>query len=1349
LPEQHELDDVVARWPLAAASVHLLSRTGPRLADVLAGRADPVGLLFDGGRFEATRAVYGESPFARYDNTLAARAVAAWLAARPTNSRAAGLPAAPTHVPDARPARVLEVGAGTGGTTAAVLPLLDPQHTQYVYTDLSAGFLNEAAERFAAYPFVEYRVFDLEREPAAQRLAGPFDVILAANVLHATTDLAQTLTRLRHLLADDGLLLLVELVDLAPWVELTFGLTDGWWRFADHGLRPHSPLLSRAAWCDLLATTGFAPAALDQVTAGGDEARGEDLTTTGSPSGQTILAAKATPAENTTTHELKPPARESAGVAHAAVSARASEVVRRLFARFLRLAPDELGETTNFMDLGFDSILALQIQRALAQETGLDLPTTLLLEHASVARLSEHLVARYAQPLAARWGLAATTSTSRDDSAVGAATRSASVATNIMAGDPAPRAEVSAAAISGGAESVSAAASAGMGTSSGVSAIAVVGLALRFPGAETPEAFWQLLATGRDAVGPLPAQRQPLMLGDSRGLPPAGWLTDVAGFDAPLFQISPREAELLDPQQRLFLEVAWEALERSGLAPTGLAGTATGVFVGVGSGDYAHLATAAGRQQEPHFHSGTTASMIAARTSYLLNLHGPSLTVDTACSSGLVAVHLACQSLRSGECQLAIAGGANLILSAGSTQVVLGTGTLSADGRCKTFDQRADGFARGEGIAAVVLKPLAAAQRDGDPIWGVIRGSATNHDGHAKAGLTAPSPQAQAECLRAALTQAGLSARELDLVEAHGTGTSLGDPLEVEGLLRAFAPDNVPEGGCALGSVKSNIGHLEAAAGLAGLVKALLALRARQLPATLHVEEPNRLLRLESSPFWINDRLRPWPASDHPRRAAVSALGLGGANAHLILEEPPAGSAKLRPCALGETGHGAQLFTISARTKPALRALAERYLQWIDNNSEADLGDLCHTANVARTRWIQSWTAAVSTSAELRENLIAFLRGETTSESSISDHASIAEYQPVRQPRIGLLFTSTAVPADIGNQLQQFVPFQNAIEDLDNISRAELNRPIDQILRETLPAGVTEDAERLRMRRFALQIGLAATWRAWGLSPLAIAGIGEGEIAAEYVSETLSPRRALQLVFEGAKLEGLAGLQRSAIRVFTTRARIDRIAGPGGEVTTATLGPEECVAIGAGLTIRDLRKRLEAAGIKVQELLESAGGEAATRDDSTATALGEFERAGVDVVLEVGLADECLEPQRAAWLASGREWISSLRSGSTSEVRQQLLTALGRLYFRGFEVDWHQFYQFSAWRRLALPTYPFEHERYWVEAAHATAVAQIDQPRSMDSQASSRAAADARYALHPLLDECLSFDGADPGSCAS
>ncbi|MBI2684240.1 MAG: SDR family NAD(P)-dependent oxidoreductase, partial [Actinobacteria bacterium] len=477
LPEQHELDELVARWPLAAASGHLLSRTGPRLADVLAGRADPVGLLFDGGRFEATRAVYGESPFARFDNRLAARAVADWLA-----TRATGLPAA----------RVLEVGAGTGGTTAAVLPRLDPQHTQYVYTDLSAGFLNEAAERFAAHPFVEYRVFDLEREPAAQRMEGPFDVILAANVLHATTDLGQTLTRLRQLLADDGLLVLVELVDLAPWVELTFGLTDGWWRFADQQLRPHSPLLSRAAWCNLLAASGFQAAALDQATAGGDEAHsneprgndihGDEALTAGSPSGQTILAAKASTVEFLRPNEWEPPARESAGVAQAALAARTNEVVRRLFARFLRLAPDELGETTNFMDLGFDSILALQIQRALAQETGLDLPTTLLLEHASVARLSQHLVARYAQPLAARWGLAATTSTSRDESAGRAPARSASVATNVTTGEPAPR--DMAAVTSGVAESIHSP------TSSGVAAIAVVGVALRFPGAETPEAFW-------------------------------------------------------------------------------------------------------------------------------------------------------------------------------------------------------------------------------------------------------------------------------------------------------------------------------------------------------------------------------------------------------------------------------------------------------------------------------------------------------------------------------------------------------------------------------------------------------------------------------------------------------------------------------------------------------------------------------------------------------------------------------------------------------------------------------------------------------------------------------------------
>jgi acyl transferase domain-containing protein len=287
------------------------------------------------------------------------------------------------------------------------------------------------------------------------------------------------------------------------------------------------------------------------------------------------------------------------------------------------------------------------------------------------------------------------------------------------------------------------------------------------------------------------------------------------------------------------------------------------------------------------------------------------------------------------------------------------------------------------------------------------------------------------------------------------------------------------------------------------------------------------------------------------------------------------------------------------------------------------------------------------------------------------------------------------------------------------------------------------------LQRFALQAGLAAIWRAWGVTPIAIAGVGDNEIAAEFVRGTLSHGRALQLVFEGAKLEGLAGLKRSAIRVFTTRACVDQLVGPGGDISTATLGPEECIAIGSPDVTRNLKTRLEATGIRVQELIAEASGEATARDGSATTALDDLERAGVDVVLEVGSPDERLDSQRATWLAGGREWVSSLSFESSSEGRQQLLTALGRLYFKGFEVDWHQFYQFSAWRRLALPTYPFEHERYWVEAAHATAVARNDQPRSMDSQASSRAAADAHYALHPLLDECLSFDGADPGSCAS
>ncbi|MBX7075289.1 MAG: SDR family NAD(P)-dependent oxidoreductase [Pirellulales bacterium] len=595
----------------------------------------------------------------------------------------------------------------------------------------------------------------------------------------------------------------------------------------------------------------------------------------------------------------------------------------------LRLPPEELRPDANFMDLGFDSIIALQLRKALQEETGHEFESTILFRYASVRALAGHLVKRgVAAPVAA-------THSDSDNESIATApsltpTRPAAKPNQPVAVKPTQKIEDG--------------------------DIAIVGMACRMPGARNIEQFWQNLRRGVESVHEVPANRwdwrttyDPSGATGSTRSKWGGFIDRIDEFEPGFFQLSPHEARFMDPQQRLFLEVAWECFERAGYCPDELTDRRCGVFVGVNASEYSALIHQSEEASDPHTQSGNAVSMVATRVSYLLNLKGPSLTVDTACSSSLVAVHLACQSLRTSEAEMAIAGGANLILNPAGMVMVSQYGMLAADGKCKTFDDRADGFVRGEGVASVLLKPLHAALRDGDQVLAVIKATAINNDGHAKAGLAAPSPQAQEEVIVAAQRFAQIDPATIGYLEAHGTGTELGDPIEVDGLSQAFVRDGRGYGYCAIGSVKTNVGHLESAAGIAGLLKATLALGHQELPPTLHVTTPNRHISFESSPFYVNDRLRPWKLAttgDDRRRAGVSAFGFGGTNVHVVLEEAP------RP--RETTGNdrraeeAAQLLVVSARSEKSLESLRQAYQDELTLRTDLNLLDVCRTAALGR-----------------------------------------------------------------------------------------------------------------------------------------------------------------------------------------------------------------------------------------------------------------------------------------------------------------------------------------------------------------------------------------------------------------
>ncbi|MGJ3253894.1 MAG: beta-ketoacyl synthase N-terminal-like domain-containing protein [Elainellaceae cyanobacterium] len=534
--------------------------------------------------------------------------------------------------------------------------------------------------------------------------------------------------------------------------------------------------------------------------------------------------------------------------------------------------------------------------------------------------------------------------------------------------------------------------------------IAIVGMGCRFPGeADSPEAFWEVLHYGKDAITDIPGDRwdvdqyyspDPTIPGKMytrRG----GFVPHLYEFDAPFFRIAPREAASLDPQQRLLLEVGWETLEHAGLSPDRLVGKQAGVFVGICSIDYWHrLLSQHNTQIDAYLSTGNTHSVAAGRLSYVLGVTGPSLAVDTACSSSLVAIHLACQSLRNRECNLALAGGVNRILSPEASINFSKAKMLSPTGQCRSFDSEADGFVRSEGCGMVALKRLSDAEAAGDTIWAVILGSAMNHDGRTS-GLTVPNGPAQQAVIRQALHASRIQPDRVSYVETHGTGTSLGDPIEAGALGEVFGTGRSPSQSLVLGSVKTNIGHLEAAAGIAGLIKTVLAIHHDEIPANLHVQIPNPHIDWHKLPLKVPTHPVPWTGGERPRVAGVSAFGFSGTNAHVVVGEyrsqqrsSQQGSSQLESSGRESRERDGQrekddqetedihLLTLSARTEQALRDLVRRYIEHLGRHPDLKLGNVCFTACTGRSHFNHRLAVISSSIADLREKLVAFDAGQ-------------------------------------------------------------------------------------------------------------------------------------------------------------------------------------------------------------------------------------------------------------------------------------------------------------------------------------------------------------------------------------
>jgi phthiocerol/phenolphthiocerol synthesis type-I polyketide synthase A len=670
--------------------------------------------------------------------------------------------------------------------------------------------------------------------------------------------------------------------------------------------------------------------------------------------------------------------------------------------------------------------------------------------------------------------------------------------------------------------------------------IAVIGLGCRFPGdIFGPEAFWQFLREGRSAVGEVPPERwapfdngSPEVAASLSGTTRWGsFLAEIDAFDADFFDISPREAAKMDPQQRLLLEVAWEALEHAGIPAESLRQTQTGVFAGACVGEYGYLATSDLSQVDAWSGTGGALSIIANRLSYFFDLRGPSVTVDTACSSSLVAVHLACQSLRTGDSNLAIAAGVNLLLSPAVTRSFDQAEAMSPTGQCHAFDASADGFVRGEGAGVVLLKRLADAVRDGDRVLALVRGSAVNQDGHSN-GLMAPNPAAQMAVLRAACANAGVEPRHVDYVEAHGTGTLLGDPIEARALGRVLGRARPPSAPLLIGALKSNLGHLEAAAGIAGFIKAVLSVQRGHIPANLNFKTPNPLIPFEDLRLKVVAEPIDWPTTEHPRRAGVSSFGFGGTNAHVVLEQGPdpvAGITTLpRPAGAVTT------LVISGKTDERVASTAGTLAQWmVDAGADVPLAEVAHTLNHHRSRHAKFATVAACDRAQAVAGLRALASGG-------SADGVVAPHEGVCRP--GTVFVYSGQGSQwpgMGRQLLADEPvFAAAVAELEPAFVAQTGFSLRQVLAAGKPlVGI----DRIQPILVGMQLALTELWRSYGVQPDAVIGHSMGEVTAAVVAGALTPG------------EGL--------RVIATRSRLmARLAGQGA-MALLELDPESAKAL--------------------------------------------------------------------------------------------------------------------------------------------------------------------------------------------
>jgi len=906
--------------------------------------------------------------------------------------------------------------------------------------------------------------------------------------------------------------------------------------------------------------------------------------------------------------------------------------------------------------------------------------------------------------------------------------------------------------------------------------IAIVGMGCRFPGADNPSGFWDLLSGGVDAISEVPKNRWDVdAFYDPEPATPekmntrwGGFVDGVDRFDPGFFGISMREAERMDPQQRLLLECVWESLENGGIAPDDLSGSSTGVFIGISNSDYRLLYKEIS-EIDAYLATGTCLCIAANRLSYILNLRGPSMAIDTACSSSLVAAHLACRSLRQGESDLCITGGVNLILSPEGTITLSQARMMAADGRCKTFDASADGYVRGEGCGIIVLKRLSDAVADQDNIWAVIPGSAVTQDGLTN-GLTAPNGPSQQAVIQQALADADCSPHDISFIETHGTGTSLGDPIEVRSLRNVLMKNRPADRPCWLGAVKTNVGHLEAAAGIAGLQKLVLSLHHKRIPPNLHFNKLNPYISLDGTTFHLPDKCSDWTCGSAKRIAGISSFGFGGTNCHLIVEEAP--EAKLVQETADRSSH---LLVLSAKSLDSLRDAAGQYDAFLTGQEDESLGDVCHTAATGRSQFDYR-TAFVGSDCE---GLAKQLKSFATDGSAEPVQRSRGR---LKKQKIAFLFTGQGSQfVNMGRDLYETQSlFRDELDRCDELLRPHLDTPLlSAIYPQEGQSSPLDETAYTQPALFAIEYALARLWQSLGVEPSVAMGHSVGEYVACCLANVFSLEAALELVAVRARLMQSLPEGGQMVAVFADETRVaDAVAGREADVAIAAVNaPKQTVISGNGNVVQELVDRFSQEGVKTSrltvshafhsplmepmldefkgvvdqvqfspprfEFISNVSGEVAgeeilsseywcrhvreaVRFADSVTTLDSLEP---DVFLEVGPKPILTSLGRTCLPASKQPWLPSLR-GSGDDWKT-MLTSLGKLFERGANVDWRRFDSDHRRRKVALPTYPFQHQHCWNEFA-------VDVGQARVGPASAAAPGKA---VHPLLGHRMDVAG--------